>query len=394
MQKVFFRFLIPASFVAAALVCAGVMVALRPSAERVDAEVVATPVEVVQVDAQTRPAIVQANGTVTAAQRVSLVPEVAGRITWVSEDLVPGGRFEEGEVVAKIDARDYALAVRQEESRVHQAELELQLEQGRQQVAQREWEILREDRDADEAPLALRKPHLETVKTSVEAAKSGLHRAELALSRTRLKAPFDAVVVDENVDVGQVVGGSPVATFVGTERARVHVAVSVEDLAYLDLAGQGRARVVQKLGNGKGVEREGRILQLGGELDPQTRTASVMVEIDDPMNPEDGLPLLPGAYVDVYLEGVPVDDVFEVPRSAVVDGHYVLVASPQGTLQRRTVEVAWGDERVAAVRGDLEHGEEVITSSIATPIEGMPVQVIEGSLGSADSEDGDDAQSM
>ena len=78
-----------------------------------------------------------------------------------------------------------------------------------------------------------------------------------------------------------------------------------------------------------------------------------------------------------------------VPRSAVVDGNAVLVATREGTLARRTVTVAWGDQQVASVRGELEDGDQVITSSIATPIEGMPVRVIGEAVGAAAPDAGD-----
>lgn len=387
------RLLLGVAVLFGAIVCAGLMVVLSPSAERQDVEAVATPVEVVQVEAMARPAIVMANGTVQAAERVSLVPEVQGRITWVADELAPGGRFEKGDVLAKIDDRDYAIAVRQEEARVGQAELELELELGRQKVAKREWELLRSESSGDEAPLALRRTQLKTVEGQLDSARSGLERAKLALERTRLRAPFDAVVIDESLDVGQVVGGSPVATLVGTSRFWVKVAVPVEQLGWLDMNGSKEARVAQELADGSTILRQGRIERLGGELDPQTRTATVIVAIDDPLQEgEAGLPLLPGAYVDVSLFGRVVDDVFDVPRSAIVSGNAVLVATEENTLGRREVTVAWGDDEVATVRGDLKTGDRVITTSIATPIEGMPVRVLQSTrTGSADTDDGDDA---
>lgn len=376
MNKFFFRFVAPAAVVGLAVVCAGAMAALRPGADRVDVAAVATPVEVVAVTERTLPAVVRANGTVVASQRVTLVPEVGGRIVWTAPETAPGGRFAKGETIARIDDRDYQLLVEVERGRVQQAELELELERGRQKVAAREWELLGDGRPAQDAPLALRGPQLAVVERAVEGARSGLARAELALERTRLKAPFDAVVIDENLDVGQVVGpGTPVATLLGTEEHWVQVAVGVDELGWLDLEGEARARVVHRLGDGATVEREGRIKQLGGQLDPQTRTAQVIVEVVHP-GEEVGLPLLPGAFVEVELLGRAVPGVFEVPRAAVIDGDSVLVVGPDDTLSRRAVRLAWGDERVAAVRGELADGDRVITTTLATPVEGMAVRVL------------------
>jgi RND family efflux transporter MFP subunit len=380
MNKFLIRSAVAGTVLFGAIFAAVVMVLLAPDAERADPEVHATPVRVVVVHARTENSLVEGNGTVQAAERIALVPQVSGRITWVSDQLVPGGRFDKGQVIARIDDRDYVLAVRQEASRVRQAELELQLEHGRQQVAVREWEMLSDGRPVEEAPLALRKPHLATVEQALEAAQSGLARAELALERTRLVAPFNAMVIDESLDVGQVVGGAAVATLVGSDRFWVTVSIPVESMRWLMLGErmqEAGAHITQPIGNGEGVIRQGRVLQLGGQLDPQTRMATVIVGIDHPLNAPDGaLPMLPGAYVEVVIEGKPVEQVFEVPRVSIRDGNSVLVVAEGERLGNKPVDVLWGSGQYVWVSG-LAEGDRVLTSAMAVPIDGMTLLVLD-----------------
>ncbi len=363
------------------LIAAGFM-ATRPRAERTESEAEPPLVRVVRVEPGPADARVQASGVVQAARQVSVVPQVSGRIVKQSKKLRPGGRFVEGEVLARIDPRDYRLAIRSERSRVRQAELELELETGRQSIAEREWRLLGDEDVGDAPPLALRKPHLETAKRKLEAARSGLERAKLNLERTWLRAPFDAMVVSENLEVGQVVGpGGPVATLIGTREFWVMVSVPVERLALLDVPGMNgtegsRALVTQDLDEGTRVTVEGRVIGLGAQLDPQTRTAQLLVAIEDPLEQAaGGVPILPGAFVQVEIVGRTMDQVAEVPRRAVVDGDCVWLVDAEGKLTRRKVSIAWRGEESVFVSGGLEAGERVVTTPLALPVEGMPVRI-------------------
>ena len=82
--------------------------------------------------------------------------------------------------------------------------------------------------------MASRKPQLKFAEIAVDAAKAGLERAELALSRTVIRAPFDCVVQQEQLEIGQVVGGSPVATLQGTEQFQVRISVPTRELPHFN----------------------------------------------------------------------------------------------------------------------------------------------------------------
>jgi multidrug efflux pump subunit AcrA (membrane-fusion protein) len=181
----------------------------------------------VEVSKADVPVVVEATGIVSPARQIEVIPEVAGRIVGLSKKAIPGGRFRKGEVIARIDPRDYELAISQEQSRVRQAQLELELETGRGDIAAREWELMKENRKEPGNPLLLRTPHLETAKENLQAAKSGLERARLNRERTILRAPFNAIVLDKHVDIGQLTGPSTrVVTLIGTDQLWIDASVS------------------------------------------------------------------------------------------------------------------------------------------------------------------------
>jgi RND family efflux transporter MFP subunit len=293
---------------------------------------------------------------------------------------MPGGRFNAGEVLARIEPRDHQAALDQARSNAQRAELELALEQGRSEVANREWELLRDD-GTQPSELALRKPQLALAKQSATAARGALTAAELNFSRTRLRAPFNAIVLEEKVDLGQVVGpGNPVATLVGTDQLWVNVSLPLAELDVLQFASRGgvgsTATVIQRLADGRQLTFEGTALQMGGTLDPATRQAQVTVAIDQPFDQEGSvLPLLPGAYVEVIFAGMTAKSVVQIPRSALHNGDTAWV-SADGILTPRTVTISGGDTDTVVVQEGFQTGDLLVTSSLSLPLEGTPLQIM------------------
>jgi RND family efflux transporter MFP subunit len=282
----------------------------------------------------------------------------------------------------RLDARDYQLAVATRRADVQRAQLDVQLEAGRRVVAEREWSAFGQaDAGVEQAgrALALREPQGETARVAVESAQSALDRAALDLTRTSLRAPFNALVVEETVDRGQLVGPqTPLATLVGTDHYWVQVSVPVASLPAIRLpTGDepgAHAHVAQRAGDQR-IERDGRVVRLLPDVDPVGSMARLLVEIDDPLGLADGnadpLPILLGSYVDVTIEASPLDGVIEVPRVAVREGNRVFVMNDAGRLELRDVDVVWSQRESILVRGGLRDGERIVTTPIATPIPGM-----------------------
>ena len=373
------KFLLPAGIIAAAMGVAYGLQALQPQVQKKDIAAQLPPVEVVLVHADAMPAEIHATGVVRPAREVTMTPEVSGRVVWLSPSLLPGGRFGRGEAIAKIDPRDYELAIQQQRGAVRKAEFELQIELSRQGIAKREWDLLgRGAADAATADLALRKPHLAVAQTAVEAAKSALASAELALARTTIVAPFNASVVEEAVEVGQVVGpSSALAKLIGTDHFWVTVSVPVEDVGLLQLpkgdTPGSPVTVSQRLQDGSTITRKGRLLRLIEQLDAQSRRAQVLLQVADPLASMP--PLLPGAYVSARIQGALQPRVYSIPRTAIYEGRALWSLDERDRLKRRLVDVLWDDDEMLFATGDLQDGERVVVSPLSLPFEGKSVRV-------------------
>lgn len=265
-------------------------------------------VEVLAVTKGDYPVSVIAHGTTIPYGAVELAAEVSGRVTWKHPELTEGGQVRRGEVLMRIDVRDYDIALAKEEAAVAQAEAELQLERGRKQVAEQEWAKFGQAGVGDGA-LAKREPQLRQRKLSLRTAQHGLKQARLQRERTAVRAPFDAIVRKNLTEPGRMVTPQQaLAELVEVDVFLVEVSLPVEELRWLRIPGMGTprltkeefadlvehgatadpsqrttfARVQHNLGL-EVVKRVGFVTGLLGELDPVGRMARVMIAVRDPL---------------------------------------------------------------------------------------------------------------
>lgn len=376
-MKTFLRIIIPLLIVGLGAFAAQRVAQMAPAAERKPVEKAVPLVELQALNPQRQTAVIEATGLVTPAQQIALMPQVTGEVVYISPSMVPGGRVKKGELLVRIDASDYKLAVQQQEGNLRSAELQVELEAAQEQLARHEWEVLGEE--GQPPPLFSRQSQRAAAEASLESGRRGLDRAQLNLNRTTLRAPFDATVLTENVDRGQVVGPqSQLAQLMGTGKMWVMVSVVMEELDLIRIPGVNAeegspARVEQRLSNGKSIVRRGEVTRLVDKLDDRTRRAQVVVTIDDALDTSQGLPLLAGAHVRVGIEGKGFDQVYTIPRQAVYEGNVIWVTRGDGELKRRELVTAWGDDRHIYATSGPEPGDQLVLTRLSMPIAGMKV---------------------
>lgn len=376
--------------VAVLLLGVGIAVTLiktRPSAKKVAPAGLSLPVEAITLHPARETVLINAMGTTSPARETVLSAEVSGRVIAQDPRLVVGGQFNKGEVLLRIDPRNYQLAAAQQKANLERAQFELKVERGRVRVAEREWGLMdkRPGEESEGKELALRRPHLANAEAAVAAAQSALERAELDVERATVRAPFSGFIKAEAVEVGQFVSpGQQLATLVGTEEFWVQVSVPLDRLSWIKLpdAASGQAGSVATLhldvGPGETLERRGEVIRLLGELDPVGRMARLVVRVPDPFANTDGttsLPLLLGSFVNVSIVGDALDDVFVVPRAALFAGDSVLIADKDDRLEIRKVGIAWRKAEVVYISSGLSAGDRLIVSRVSTVLAGTALDV-------------------
>ncbi|SMF18483.1 efflux RND transporter periplasmic adaptor subunit [Desulfovibrio gilichinskyi] len=374
--------IVPILIIVIAVFGARLLISTKPVATKKPPVVSAPLVNVMVVKAKDYNIWTPVMGTVQAACKISLEPQVAGKVISVSDKFIPGGYFEKGQEILRIDPLDYELEVKQQEASVVDADYNLKVEQGHQKVAGREWKLLKKSSGgtAQEATLALRKPHLEKAEADYSSAKAKLQQARVNLSRTIVRAPFSAMIESKVADLGANLGEQEeIATLVGTEEFWVMVSVPVDRLDRLVFpnAANGFKGSVARVISGSGessFEREGHLLRLLPSLESQGRMARVIVTVEDPLNlkgKEGVQPLLLGSYINVSIDSGHLNNVFAIPRTAYRDDNTLWIMSSSGTLEIRKVDAVWRDKNFIYLGAGLTDGEKLVTTDISTPLKGM-----------------------
>ena len=379
-----FGVLAPVIVLLAGVVAAMVLMQSGPSAKREPPPRQARLVETQPVVIGSALTRIDAMGTVMPAESVTLQPQVGGEVVSVSDELEPGGLFNAGDEMLRIDPRDYELAVLQAESEVAQARSSLQLEQGQQAIAKREFEILNESLQDDDRDLVLRKPQLESVRAELALASARLERAKLDLQRTRVRAPFNAIVESKAVDVGaRVTTTNTLAILAGTDACWVEVSVPVGELKWITIprgnaVAGSRVRISNPVAWGADAFREGQVIRLAGELEEEGRMARLIVKVDDPftLKPEnsDKPVMLMGSYVSVEIEGRSLEQVATIAREYVRDGDRLWIMGADTTLEIRKVDIVFRGYDQVFVADGISAGEHLVITDLAAPVAGMPLR--------------------
>jgi RND family efflux transporter MFP subunit len=382
------RALVPLAVLAVAAVVAWKLYLSAPVAVRTERPRVPRLVEVVEVRPATRGPMIEAWGEVTAARTLVLRPEVSGTVVALDPRLTPGGLVYAGEELIRIDDRELRLAVTQAESEIHQIEARIAIERGQQNRARLDLRRLPGQLTESQRQLVLRAPQMAELEAELAAAEAARERALVSLSHTVIRAPFDALVIDEELAPGTMLtAGSVAATLVAADVFHVVVAVPVSALDWIDQRSGQTLRLTQPGVWPEGSYREGTVERLTAGLSEAGRMAELIVAVDDPLarRPENqGKPrLLLGSFLRAAGEGRAVENAVALDRAYLRDHDTVWVMTPESRLEIRSVEIAWRGAEQVLVSGGLKAGDRVVATQLAVVAPGMRLRLAEGSGGEA-----------
>ncbi len=364
------------------LAVARYMLTHKPKPQRRKPVATAPVVKIRELAPTSHQITVPVQGTVIPATEVDLKARVGGEVVWTHPELIEGGIVKKGQTLVKLDPEDYQLALTGKKAGLEAAIYDLKAEQGQQEIARSEWELLGLGDKASELDreLALRQPQLAAKQAQLKAAEAQVRQAELALERTTIKAPFDAVVQSVEIDVGaQVSVQGTIAHLVGSDTFYIQALVPLDRLKWIILPdGPNSLPSLASVNTGTGRVRDGRVLKLMGDLEPDGRLARLLIEVVDPIDLKyrngERSPMLLRDYVSVLITGRTIENVFLVERKYLKDGGYILIVDNEDHLRVQEIEVVWRGEDEVFARG-ISPGTRMVVSDLSAPVEGMKVSV-------------------
>ncbi len=346
------------------------------------------PAEVRTVQAETRPLdrTITVLGTLLAMDEAPVSIKVAGRLNTLSVDV--GSAVRAGDVLGQVEPRDYELRVRQAGALLAQARvrLGLPLEGSDDTVVAERINTVREAKalfeEAEKGVERVRKLEAEDISSEAELERAtaeyqvtlnryqdalqnvregqallAQRRAEHDIARqqvsdTSLRAPFDGVVQERLVNVGQfLAAGTPVLTLVRVDPLRLRLEIP-ERQAPLVRTNQP----VRVTFEGMGDVHEARIARVSPALNGRTRSLVVEAELGNPGT------LRAGSFARAEVVVESAAPTMMVPDAALVTfaGTEKVVLVATNTALERPVVTGRRDRGWTEILEGLTPGEQVV----------------------------------
>jgi len=372
-------FVIPFAIVVVFLFGGVTLMATAPALEPSAQKPVPTTVRIREVAPESVQLKVHSQGTVMPSTESQLIPEVSGRITWMSPKLVAGGYFSQNELLARVDELDY----RNTRNRAKAALARAEAEQQHARFEHKRLASLAERKLTSRSALENSFRALRVAEATMQDARVSFEQATQNLERTQIRAPFTGLVRTESVDIGQFISrGATIATLYASDLVEVRLPIADRQLAFLNLPvtirgelppDQQPAVTLTTEYAGQKLTWQGRIVRTEAEIDISSRMVQLVARIP---NAAEQMPLSVGLYVDAEIEGLSAENIVILPRSALRNNNQVLIVDAEDKLRFRPIEALRLYQDNVLVKSGLNLGDRVCLSPLQTAIDGMTVNPI------------------
>lgn len=349
------------SLVLVSLIGAGLAACTEAKTETVEA---VRPVKVVEIAKADTTRDLHYSGAVKARTEMNLGFRVGGKITERVANI--GDRVKPGDLLARIDPTDYQLAVASAEANLAAAEKQVETarltDQRAEQLYSRKFAS---EAQREQAALAYKQ-----AASLRDAALSSLRQAKNQVGYAELRSDQSGIVTSINADTGQVVGtGTPVVAVAVDGEKEVQIAVPELEIGKFTAGKPVKVR----FWSDDRLVMDGKVREVAGSADAQSRTFSVRVSLPDDARVLLGMTATIEATVDSGQNFV------SIPLSALAqqDGKQIVWVVDQAdeTVRARDIKVAnFVDDGVQVVDG-LEPGDLVVSAGTQFMAEKLKVKV-------------------
>jgi len=231
-----------------------------------------------------------------------------------------------------------------------------------------------------EARLAVAEAEISLEEARVSEASTEIQRAEAALSELRIATPISGIVAERTVEVGDLAKSEEVLLrIVNLKRIRTIVHIVERDYEKIR-SGQPAIIGVDSVPD---MTFNGTVIARAPVIDPETRTARVMIEIEN-----SGEQLKPGMHARVTIVASHRDNAQVVPVSALHERNgrqFVFVSEADSVARRRFVTTGIRDGELVEILSGIDPAATVITLGSRLVQDGSSIRVTRAAWNPADS---------
>ena len=190
----------------------------------------------------------------------------------------------------------------------------------------------------------------------VRVAQAQLAATRAEIGRLNVTAPASGLVLERNVEVGQIVGAGSPALFRIAEGGQMEMRaqLSQQDLAQVHV---GMPASVTPVGSQRSFS--GTVWQVAPVIDPQSRLGDVRIAV-----PYDAA-MRPGGYAEARITAGTASAPL-LPQSAVLsddEGNYVYIIDGKNRVERRNIKIGAINDNGVAIAAGLSGNEAVVLSA-------------------------------
>jgi RND family efflux transporter MFP subunit len=344
-----------------------------------------TLVRTIAVKKQDQPVQIHSTATTQSTDVLIISSEIKGKIVWVNEHFVEGGRIDKNEPVFKINPADYALMVEQAQSTLVKAENDLIIVEGKQNASIKERDLFQKSNSDFKMPRANQwNSEIQQAKSTLGAAKANYRTTELNLQRTTVYAPFRGYVRSAKISIGQFVnGGQSVGEIVKDRPVILKVLLPLSDLAWIklasteaDVSNQGSPVVVSKEIGNRMHKWIGYVNRQLREMDNMGKMATVIIEVQN-ISSDHGFILPFGLFVDVIIQGNELKNIISIPHEALRSNSTVWQVTEENRLAIQTVSIIRKNNQNYFITNGLKNDDQIVTSNIQAAVPGMKLGIFD-----------------
>lgn len=376
--------LMPFVIIFVAIILFGVVKSMAPKPAKKPIIVKAPLVDVITIERQDITFKVKSQGSVFPRTQTSMISEVSGMIVNVSDKFQVGGYFKKGEQLLAIDDITYQVALVQAQSRLDSAEASMIEEDARTKQAEEEWRLT--GKPLSEAPvLAIRIPHQKKAQADLLAAKADVKAAQIKLQRTKIVAPYDALIKSKMVDIGQYVStGTQLAMTFAVDYAEVRLPIKQRDVAFLNLPRINKkselVSAVKLSYQIAGVEHfwNSQLTRYEGVVDSSSRVHYVIAQVDDPYALESSSShkeLHIGTFVNAVISGKVLKDLVAIPRGVIHGANSMYLVDSDNKLTITDINILRTDAKNVYTLDQFPANNRIVVTKLSSPVEGMTLRI-------------------
>ncbi len=325
-------------------------------------------VDVVITKMETLTIPLQARGIIEPEKQMSLVSQVIGTVTHITDKFEAGSNFKRGDILLQADTTYLNMELQKAKAAYEQAALhELEIK------AQIEAVGLLEGNENNSA-LAQGKPQLAVATSAREAALALMQLAQKQMDNATLRAPFNGRVMARNIqELEQLFVGRPLAQIYSTEAYRIRFPLTQEQFALAGIPSiDNKTKSPLLISNeNTGQQWRGEILRSEGFIAPNHMIYVIAKVFAEKSSLEE---IVSGTLLKIDMQGKPLHNAISLPLSALHSDNTVWVISADNRLHSKKVELFHRGADHVYIASGLQIGEKVVIAPIAGATENMLIK--------------------